>query len=327
MLDQLPQKIRIGVLGCANIAVRSIIPELAIHPQFQLAGIASRSAEKREALASEYNCGSYLYEDLINERDVDAIYIPLPTGLHYEWVMKCLRSGKHVLCEKSLGCSLAEVKDIVLLAENHGLLVMENFQFRFHSQNAYVKNVLASGQLGEIRCFRASFGFPPFADGMKNIRYRKDLGGGALLDAGAYTLKASSFFLGHDLSVKAATKSFQRCCEVDTYGSAYLIAANGAVAETAYGFDNFYQCGYEIWGSQGKLTTKRAFTAPPGLAPEISVETKGKNECIKLSPDNHFANMLTYFSETIKSGRYETEYAECLTQARLIQEVVNVIGI
>jgi hypothetical protein len=108
---------------------------------------------------------------------------------------------------------------------------------------------------------------------------------------------------------------------VDVGGAIYLENGGGLVSETAFGFDNFYQCNYEIWGSKGKLTAKRAFTAPPGFAPELVVETAAGVEVKTLPADNHFANMLTHFADTIGHGAYEDEYDENLTQARLLQQV------
>lgn len=314
------KKIRIGVLGCANIAIRSMIPELHRHVAFHLVAIASRSHTKAEALAAQYGCVALTYDEMVGSGLVDAVYVPLPTGLHAEWVSRCLQGGKHVLCEKSLGCKLDEVQQMVALARSKGRLLMENFQFRFHSQHAYVKQILASGALGDIRCFRASFGFPPFADGGANIRYQASLGGGALLDAGAYTLKATTFMLGKGFKVKAASLRVSEEFGVDIGGAVYLENAQGVVSETAFGFDNFYQCNYEIWGNKGKLTSKRAFTAPLGFSPEIVVETVAGVEAKILPSDNHFANMLTFFGETIRRDLFNDEYDENLIQAQLINQ-------
>jgi len=319
-------KIRIGVLGCANIAVRSLIPELTRHKAFELVGVASRTKEKAAQIAAQYNCRPMTYAELVGHSGIDAIYIPLPSGLHAEWVCKSLWVGKHVLCEKSLGCTLSEVQDMISLARSKRLLVMENFQFRFHSQHEHVKAILSSGTLGEVRCFRASFGFPPFADGFANIRYNKELGGGALLDAGAYTIKATTFMLGKGFRVKAATLRLSIEYGVDVGGSIYLENGDGLVSETAFGFDNFYQCNYEIWGSKGKLTAKRAFTAPQDFGPELILETASGVELITLTEDNHFAKMLTHFAGTIERGAHEEEYEENLMQARLIGQVQEKIG-
>ena len=313
-------KIRMGVLGCANIAVRSVIPELSRHPDYELAGIASRSPEKAVPLAKQYGCLPMSYDELVEHPAIDAVYVPLPTGLHAEWVTRCLVAGKHVLCEKSLGLTYQEVQDLCTLAQAKQLLLMENFQFRFHSQQAAVKEIVGAGSLGEIRCFRSSFGFPPFADGPANIRYHNDLGGGALLDAGAYTIKATTFLLGDTFRVKAATLRHSAEYGVDLGGSIYLESDAGLVSETAFGFDCFYQCNYEIWGSNGKLTAKRAFTAPPGFSPELVVETAAGVEVKALPPDNHFAKMLAHFAEKIACSDYDGETKENVVQAKLLQQ-------
>jgi predicted dehydrogenase len=306
--------------------VRSVLPELHRHADFELVGIASRTPEKAAPLAKQYGCGAVSYGELVDHPAVDAIYIPLPTGLHAEWVARCLTAGKHVLCEKSLGCTFPEVQGLVGLAQSKRLLLMENFQFRFHSQHVAVREILKSGALGEIRCFRSSFGFPPFPGGLENIRYHRALGGGALLDAGAYTIKATTFMLGAGFRVRAATLRYGAACDVDLGGSIYLENQDGLVSETAFGFDNYYQCNYEIWGSKGKLTARRAFTAPPGLSPELVVETAGGVDVNALPPDNHFANMLTHFSCTIRRGDFGGEHSENLLQAQLLHQARKSAG-
>lgn len=315
------KKIKVGILGCANIAKRSLIPAFHAHDAFELVGIASRDTTKAHEVSGPLGCCAMTYDDLVRS-DMDLIYIPLPNALHYEWVMKCLAARKHVLCEKSLGCTLEEVAEMVGAARQRHLLLMESFQWRFHLQTQIAKSIVDSGQLGYIRCFRASFGFPPFPD-RANIRYQKDLGGGALLDAGAYTLKATTEFLGSDVAVRAATLRMDSELGIDLGGGIFLERADGVIAETAFGFDNFYQCQYEIWGSKGKLTVKRAFTAPPGFEPEIVLETIAGVECRKLPPDDHFVRMLDYISATLRATDnkcFEWEWKSCMVQADLIQQ-------
>ena len=312
--------IRIGVLGCANIAIRSVLPTLARHPQFVVSAVASRDPAKAAAVAAPYGCAALGYEALTDSADLDAVYVPLPTGLHAEWVARCLRHRKHVLCEKSLAANLRDVEALVALARANRCLLAETFQFRFHSQHRHVRELLAAGVIGETRCFRSSFGFPPFAD-RDNIRYSQALGGGALLDAGAYTLKAVSFVLGSGFRVKAATLWRPPGAEVDLAGGAYLDNGRGLMAEVAFGFDHFYQCNYEMWGSKGRVLVRRAFTAPPGLPPEIVVESAQGTESRNLPPDDHFANMLTHVATCIRDQAFADEYAQCLEQARLVHQV------
>ena len=319
------KKIKVGILGCANIARRSLIPAFHAHSAFELWAVASRDAEKARGVVAPFGCRAMTYDDLVRS-DVDLVYIPLPNALHYAWVMKCLDAGKHVLCEKSLGCTFDEVQDMVNLSRSRGLFLMESFQWRFHSQTRTVKEIVASGMLGAIRCFRSSFGFPPFPD-RENIRYQKALGGGALLDAGAYTVKAATEFLGPDVKVRAATLRMDAERGVDLGGSIYLERADGVVAETAFGFDNFYQCNYEIWGSKGKLTARRAFTAPPGFEPEIVLEVAAGVEVQKLPADDHFARLLDTVSEAMsvpQNNLFESEREACTIQARLLSQARSI---
>lgn len=310
--------IRVGILGCAAIAKRSLAPAFAAHADFTITVIASRTPEKAAEFASQYRARACSYEELVSADDVDLVYCPLPTGLHAEWVKKCLLAGKHVLCEKSLGVSLAEVSELVEAARSRRLFLMESFQFRFHPQNLYVRRLLDEKKIGEIRQCVVRFGIPPFPEGKTNIRYSKSLGGGALLDNGAYTVKATTFLFGYDFDVVTATATVPDGEEVDIWGTMTLRSSSGIVSQAAYGFDHSYQCGYEIWGTKGTIKTTRAFTARPGFAAEVFIQTKDGTSVEKFDAD-HFALLLDYVSSCIASGKFENEYREALLQARLLQ--------
>ncbi|MFM2394141.1 MAG: Glucose--fructose oxidoreductase precursor [Bacteroidota bacterium] len=314
----------VGILGCANIAVRYLAPSFQDHPEFRLIGFAGRDLIKTTEISKIFNCeGIQSYDKMIERSDIDLIYIPLPNSLHYEWVIKALKSGKHVLCEKSLGCSYYEVEEMVIEARKNNRLLIENFQFRFHSQHQFVKKLLSDGEIGFIRNFRASFGFPPFSD-QDNIRYKKDLGGGALLDAGAYTIKATQFIMGNGFHVDAAIQHIDKKMNIDIYGGLFMKNSKGQLAELSYGFDNYYQCNYEIWGSKGKITATRAYTAGPGFSPTIIFEKQDIYKTINLPSDNHFYNLLTHIANCINLNDYEDEYLQNLQQASNIEEAKNI---
>ena len=324
-------KIRVGIMGCAAIAKRSLAPAFAVHPSFQLTAIASRTAEKAAEFAGQYAERPCSYEELVAADDIELIYCPLPTGLHAEWVAKCLQAGKHVLCEKSLACTYDEVSGLVELAQARHLLLMESFQFRFHAQNLYVKQLLREGVIGPLRQVSVRFGIPPFPEGAANIRYSKALGGGALLDNGAYTLKVASYLLGDDLTVLAAINDINRPDkdgvgdDVDLTGAIMLRTAGGVSVQTAYGFSHFYQNGYEIWGKGGKITTTRAFTARSDFAAPVILETRaGRTE--KTFQDDHFANLLTHIANRLADGQFEDEYRQNLLQARLLSDCARLMG-
>jgi len=318
------QQIRIGIMGTANIAVRSVIPAIAdLTGKFKLSAIASRSLSAAEQVAASYQVTALQgYEALVDRELCDAVYVPLPNSLHFAWVRKCLENGIHVLVEKSMGCNLAEVEELNQLAQRQGLVLAENFQFRFHRQLSFIQELLATGRIGQLRCLRSSFGFPPFKDA-GNIRYQPALGGGALLDAGAYPVKIAQIFLGQQLKVKAANLNYGPEHEVDIWGGAYLQQKKGNLfAEIAFGFDHYYQCNLELWGSTGKIYTNRIFTAPPGYQPQIILETASGTETISLEPDHHFINMLQHFYQLITNGNErDHEYQQNINQARLIGEL------
>jgi len=312
-------KLRIGVLGCANIAKRSVIPAIKSISDFELIAIASRTKAKATEFAQEFDCEEIEgYQNLLNRDDIDVIYMPVPTGLHEDWVIKTLEAGKHILIEKSLAMSYDSAHRMVDLARQKGLLIMENFMFLYHKQHEFVKNIIAEGKIGEIRCFRSSFGFPPLDQA--NFRYNKELGGGALLDAAAYTIRATQLFLGDDVWVEAATLN-NLGAEVDLFGGAYLKASDGMFAEVAFGFDNFYQCNYEIWGSKGKIIAQRAFTPGEKFKPTITLEQQGEIFDYEMDADNHFENILNEFKRCVLENEVETKYEEILNQSRLLQEL------
>jgi len=176
--------LQVGVMGCASIAERMVIPAILQSEKLQLHTVASRDLSKAENYAQKFACqAAEGYESLLQNPEIDLIYMPLPTALHHHWAIKALEAGKHILLEKSLACNLPEATEIVEAARMAGKLVKENFMFAYHSQMQYIREILSSGRLGQMRCIRSSFGFPPFPDA-SNIRYSKELGGGALLDAG-----------------------------------------------------------------------------------------------------------------------------------------------
>jgi predicted dehydrogenase len=316
--------VKIGVIGCASIARRHVIPSiLELNDRYELSGVASRSGSRANEFASLFDTISFdSYESLVDEIELDAIYIPLPNSLHAKWVRKALERNLHVLVEKPMACHLEDVIELNQMASERKLVLVENFQFRFHRQLTRIKELVSDGVIGELRCVRSSFGFPPFKQA-GNIRYKKDLGGGALLDAGAYPIKVAQVFLGQHIEVSAANLFIDDKRDVDLWGGGYLSQKDGPVfAQIAFGFDNFYQCRLELWGSKGKIVTNRIFTAPSDHTCKVSVETRAGKEVFSVEPQNQFKEMLCHFHDLVKSGKgLSAEYKQNINQARLIHEM------
>ena len=317
--------IRVGILGCASIARRSLAPAFVGHESFQLVAVASRTAAKAEEMAAAHGARACTYDELVGAADVDLVYCPLPNGLHYEWVWKLLENGKHVLCEKSLACSPAQVRSLVALARRRRLLLMESFQFRFHAQNLFVKRLLAEGAIGRLQGMTARFSFPKLAD-KDNIRYDPRLGGGALLDTGAYAIKATTYILGRDVKVASATSSRDEDWAVDKDGELVLRRDDGIESEASYSMDADYRCGYVIRGSHGEIATTRAFTARADFDAEVTV-TDATGTRTHRFRDDHFARLLDHIAQTLATGDFTEEYEEDLVQARLVGEAASLLGL
>ena len=319
------KKIRIGVMGCANIAKRSVIPAILELPElFELVAIASRG-DKAQAFAKDFNCEAVVgYDALLERDDIDAIYMPLPTGLHKEWITKTLQSGKSIYAEKSIAMNYADASEMVALAKEKNLPLMEGYMFVHHPQHQVVKDILASGKLGDIRHFTASFGFPPFPD-PTNFRYDNQIGGGALKDAAGYVVKATRLLLPTELVVKASSVHYDDATGTSLYGSAYLADQNGLGASVSFGFDHQYQCNYSIWGSKGKLTALKSFTPRPQEDTHLLLECGIEKEDIVVPAANHFVHAFKHFYALHQEQDKRTQqYDEILTQSKdldLIEEL------
>jgi predicted dehydrogenase len=316
--------IRIGVLGCASVAQRSVIPAImSLRKFFNLIAVSSRTINKATKFAREFGCKAIVgYENLIRSDEVDALYIPLPTGLHREWVNKALQAGKHVYAEKSIASCYADAKEMVLNARKNSLALMEGYMFQYHSQHSYINSLLKIGEIGKIRHFFSVFGFPPLP--LDNFRYNEQLGGGVLHDAAGYPLRAAHFILGDSLKVRGATLYHDTRKGTGIYGSAFLSNSNGLGASIAFGFNNYYQCRYEIWGEKGKIIAERAFTPRFDYRPEIIVETANGTKKIQAEPDNHFIKAFEEFYRIInRPEARQKHYSDILLQSHSLEMIKN----
>lgn len=320
------KKIRIGVMGCASIAERSMIPAIkALKDHFVLIAVASRTQDKATALAKLFDCeGVCGYESLLEREDIDAVYLPLPSGLLHEWIPKSIKAGKHVYAEKSIALDNFHCSQMLELAKENDRALMEGFMFQYHSQHQQVKEIISSGTIGELRHFTASFGFPPLS--ADNFRYDPHLGGGALYDTGAYPIRATYFLLGDEMKVKGASIKRIDSGSAALFGSAFLQGPNGVGASISFGFDNYYQCNYSLWGSKGKLTAERAYTPPPDLKPKLILETDGVTTELEAKADNHFEKAMLEFHNAIFISEVRVKLYKEILQQNTALDIINRLG-
>ena len=290
---------KIGILGTSDIAFRRFLPALAKCEDIEYAGVASRTPEKGKPFREQFGGAVYDgYEALLNDPSIDAVYVPLPPALHYAWGRKVLEAGKHLLMEKPFTTCPEDTEALLSLAREKGLAVHENYMFLYHSQLRKIMELIASGELGDIRLYRMAFGFPK--RGGNDFRYVKALGGGALLDCGGYPVRLALELLGESAKVVQARLTTPAGYEVDLYGSAVLENEDGQAAQISFGMDNAYQCQLEVWGSQATAIAPRIFTAGADFKPTILLRSSIGESTMELPADDQFLHSIERFRQSVE---------------------------
>src|ERR1700733_8508945 len=219
--------LRLGILGAARIAPAAVIRPARTIDEVTVAAVAARDRDRAEGFARKHHISTVhdRYEDLVGSPDIDAVYVPLPNGLHAEWTIAALQAGKHVLCEKPFAANAVEASRVKAVADNSGLVVMEAFHWRYHPLATRMLDVIASGELGSIRHFEAALCFP--LPKWSDIRWQLDLAGGSLMDAGCYPVHIVRTLAGSEPSVKSARMK-ERTPGVDRWARADFEFTGGA---------------------------------------------------------------------------------------------------
>jgi dTDP-3,4-didehydro-2,6-dideoxy-alpha-D-glucose 3-reductase len=323
------EKLNIGILGASKFAVNKILPALENNNDVNLVAIAIASENERAFVVNGHKhktnlefIGNKLFKfdsfiDLIKSDYIDAVYIPLPPKLHFFWAKISLENRKHVILEKPSVLELDHALELVSIARRSNLALTENFAFMNHKQTLKMFELIDLNEIGSIRLIKASFGYP--FRGESDHRYSKELGGGALNDAGCYTIKIARKILGSGIDVSESKLIFDKNYKIDIFGAGTLFKGD-IIAQISFGIDNYYECNLEIWGSKGKILMPRIFTAPHDFEATIRVYSKGEELDYKFK-DNQFSLFFSRFKELVFSDRLrEIEYNEIVEQSRLISK-------
>ncbi len=256
------EKIKWGILGCANIARKAVIPGILGADNSELYAVASRSREKAKDFAEEFGAAKYYndYEDLLADKEVEAVYIPLPNGMHKEWTIKAAEAGKHILCEKPLsGKNKKEAEEMFAAAEKNNVKLMEAFMYRFQPFVIKLKEMIDEGIIGEIKEINSNFAFD-ISDREDDIRFSADLDGGALNDIGCYTVNVSRYLMD-GMPVKVAN-FFEKENEagVDLSGSGTLYFEGGRFASLYYSLISYNEQDLEVVGTKGVIRVSGFFS-------------------------------------------------------------------
>ncbi len=293
-------KIRFGVIGCSSIAERTTIPAILKAKNAILQSIGSRNENKAEEFAKKFLCNSHgTYDDVLNDENVDAVYISLPIGLQKELVIKSAKAGKHIICEKSASVSFTDVKKMVKICADNKVRLLEGFAFRFHPQHKQIIKIIERRTFGKTLIFISKF-LIPMKETPQNFRFKKELGGSALNDLGCYIICASRIIFNSN-PVSVNCRLFQKTKNsVDSYGNILLQFPNNQCAFGVFGYENGFQSNYEIISNSGTITSEIAYNIKANKKPIINWRTGNKEKRLELSTSNQSRLMIEDFCNVLK---------------------------
>jgi len=222
-------KIRFGIIGCSAIAKKSTIPAIINSKNSTLEMIGSRSQSKAKQFAKEFSCKKYgNYEEVLENNEIDAVYISLPMNLHEEWSIKAAKSGKHILCEKSAVLSYNSAKKIIKECNDNNVRIMENFVFKSHPQHKKISDIIKKNTIGTIHTFNGKYGFN-LSHSKQNFRFNKKFGGGVLNDVGCYLISASKLIF-QDMPISLfCNLEIDKKLKIDTQGNIVIPIPNPTI--------------------------------------------------------------------------------------------------
>ncbi|RIV26159.1 gfo/Idh/MocA family oxidoreductase [Alicyclobacillaceae bacterium I2511] len=258
-------KVNWGILGTARIAEQQLIPAMQSAVNAHLLGVASRNETQANAYAQhngiERAYGSYA--QLLADPDIDAVYIPLPNDLHAEWTLQAAQAGKHVLCEKPAALNAAQAREMVQACAAHDVVFMEAFMYPFHPQWDRVRELLNSGELGELKIVHANFSYP--LENPADIRWHPQMGGGSLYDVGCYCVHVARSLADNAPTVEVqGIAQFMEDGVVDKSFTGAFKFANGLLAHFDCSFEAADRQFVEIVGSRGSIQVLYPFRPDMG---------------------------------------------------------------
>lgn len=296
--------VRWGVISVANIGVKRVIPAILASKSEKLVAVASRNiARARDVFAHLPELRLYGdYDSLLNDPEIDAVYIPLPNSLHAEWTIRALQAGKHVLCEKPLAVTAEQGMTMVEAAQASGKLLMEAFMYRFHPQTIWALEQAQAGRIGNIKLVRSSFSFnvmiPPRPH---DIRLQATLAGGSLMDVGCYPINFCRAVYGHAPSAVAARVSAPGSGEVELAASAVLDFGAGRFGLIDSSFELPTRQGSEIIGDQGTITVPVPFV-PGDVDTEVVLSIDGQVIHQRITHIDQYRLEVEHFGTCIRTG-------------------------
>ncbi|MFT7836598.1 Gfo/Idh/MocA family oxidoreductase [Saccharothrix sp. BKS2] len=317
--------VRIGVLGAARIVPAALVRPARAVGSVVVSAVAARDAGRAREFADRHGIARVHdgYEELLADPDLDAVYVPLPNGLHGRWTLAALEAGKHVLCEKPFAANAEEAARVAEAARNSGLVVMEAFHYRYHPLAARMVEVV--GELGELRHVDARFAFPlpRFSD----IRYSLELAGGALMDAGCYPVSLVRLLGGGEPEVRSA-RALLRGEGVDRAMRAELKFPGGhtGTVVTSMWSRTVLKVSAKVLGANGEMRVINPFA--PQAGHRLVVRLKGQRRVERFDRRPSYEYQLEAFADAVLHGKpFPTTPDDAVATMRVIDDIYRAAGL
>jgi predicted dehydrogenase len=313
-------KIKWGILSTAKIGREKVIPAMQKGRYCDVVAIASRNREQAQAVANTLEIPKVYasYEELLNDNEIDAIYIPLPNHMHVEWAIKSLEAGKHVLCEKPIGLSSAEATKLQEAAQRKpNLKIMEAFMYRFHPQWQHAKKIVEDGTIGDLKTVQSFFSY--YNVDMNNIRNQKDAGGGGIMDIGCYCISFARFLFNREPQRVVGTVEYDPNAQTDRLASGILDFSTGTSTFTCSTQLMPYQR-VNILGTEGRIEIEIPVNTPPDKPTRIWLHLKGGTDEIVFDPVDQYTLQGDVFSRAIlKNTPVPTDLEDAINNMKVIE--------
>lgn len=253
--------VRWGILGCSGIGKSRTIPGMLNCANAEFYALAGRNEEKLKAYAEPFGPKKLYtdYQSLLDDENVDAVYIPLPNSVHLEWVVKAAEAGKHILCEKPLALTEAEVQEMFAAANKNHVLLEEAYAYRHAQLVQKVKEIIDSGAIGRIRYLESKHS--TFDSNIQGYRFQKGLGGGASYDVTSYNISLASYLLGKDPADMSVFCGFHPETGVDTSDAVLFRYEDGVYAMLYAVLDAYPRGCFSVLGDTGRIDVDHKFNS------------------------------------------------------------------
>lgn len=316
-------KVRWGILSTANIGIKKVIPAMQRGNFSTVTAIASRDLGTAQAAAQELGIATTYgsYDALLQDKEVDAIYNPLPNHLHVPWSIKALEAGKHVLCEKPIGLTSTEGQLLVDAGKAHPhLKLMEAFMYRHHPQWQYAASVVAAGTIGSLRSIQSFFSY--FNNDADNIRNNAEMGGGGLMDIGCYNISLSRFICGTEPQKVVGVVEQDPDFKTDRLASAMLQFPDGVTSTFTCSTQLSPWQRVNIFGTSGRIEIEIPFNAPPNQPCRTWLQTDGQPQLVEHAACDQYTLQGDLMSQAVLNGTpVPTPIEDAVANMKVIEAV------